>query len=86
MKFWNRNYTMIMIRQIISLFANNILHFSLSLAIALLLMVLSIIEALYTPCVQASNPVLQDPDNLETPISRNRSEMINPKPTNLRSQ
>lgn len=44
------------------------------------------VVTLYTPCVQASNPVLQEPDNLETPISRNRSEMINPKPTNLRSQ
>lgn len=32
--------------------------------IAILLIVLSIIEAFYTPCVQASTPVLQEPDNL----------------------
>lgn len=132
MKLWNRNYTMVVIGQVISLFANNILHFALSLyildltgsgaafgiitaismvpmvlfmpfggmladrvnrkkimvgmdfftgfvillaylplfgsapipAIAVLLIILSIIEAFYTPCVQASIPVLQEPDNL----------------------
>ena len=132
MKFWNRNYTLVVIGQIISLVANNILHFALSLyildltgsgvmfgtitavsmlpvvllmpfggmladrvnrkkimvamdlftgfiillaylplfgsaplpAIAALLIVLSVIEAFYTPCVQASIPVLQEPDNL----------------------
>lgn len=132
MNFWNRNFTMVVIGQTISLFANNILHFALSLyildltgsgvifgtitaismlpivlllpfggmladrvnrkkimvvmdfftgfvilltyfpifgsspipAIAALLIVLSIIEAFYTPCVQASIPVLQEPDNL----------------------
>lgn len=132
MKFWNRNYTLVVIGQIVSLFANNILHFALSLyildltgsgvvfgtitavsmlpivilmpfgglladrvnrkkimvamdfftgliilfaylpifssapisAIAALLIVLSIIEAFYTPCVQASIPALQEQDNL----------------------
>lgn len=132
MGFWNRNYAMVVIGQIISLFANNILHFALSLyildltgsgmtfgtitaismlpivllmpfggvladrvnrkkimvamdfltgivillaypplfgfapipAIATLLIVLSVIEAFYTPCVQASIPVLQESDNL----------------------
>ena len=132
MKFWNRNYTMVVIGQIVSLFANNILHFALTLyilditgsgatygfftAISMvptilfmpfggvladrvnkkkimvsmdiltgfvvltaapllststpvrfivpLLVVLSIIEAFYTPCVQASIPFLQEPDNL----------------------
>ena len=132
MRLWNRNYTMVVIGQIISLFANNILHFALSLyildltgsgaafgiitavsmvpmvlfmpfggmladrvnrkkimvamdfftglvillaymplfgstpipAVAVLLIILSIIEAFYTPCVQASIPVLQEPDNL----------------------
>lgn len=132
MNFWNKNYVMVVIGQIISLFTNNILHFALSLyildltnsgvvfgtitavsllpivlfmplggmladrvdrkkimvamdfitgfmvllacpsifgsapipGIAALLTVLSIIEAFYTPCVQASIPVLQEPDNL----------------------
>lgn len=132
MKLWNRNFTLMVIGQVLSLFANNILHFALSLyildltgsgvafgtitaismaptilfmpfggvladrvnrkkimvgmdiitgivvlsayfplftsasipVIAIILILLSIIEAFYTPCVQASVPVLQGPDNL----------------------
>lgn len=132
MKFWNKDFSMIAIGQSISLFANNILHFALSLyvldltnsgtafgvitavsmiptilfmpfggiladrmnrkklmfimdmltsailmifcvilnrfnpiiAVVLIMILLSIVEALYTPCVQASIPVLQEKQNV----------------------
>ncbi|MGI6626738.1 MAG: MFS transporter [Bacillota bacterium] len=132
MKFWNKDFSMIATGQTISLFANNILHFALSLyvldltnsgtafgvitaismiptilfmpfggiladrinrrnlmltmdmltsvvllifsfiinnfnpiiAVVLLMVLLSLIEALYTPCVQASIPVLQEKQNV----------------------
>jgi MFS family permease len=132
MKLWNKDFSTIVAGQTISLFANNILHFALSLyvldltnsgtafgaitavsmiptilfmpfggvladrinrrklmfimdmltsvvllifslilnqfnpiaAVVLLMIMLSIIEALYTPCVQASIPVLQEKQNV----------------------
>lgn len=132
MKLWNKDFSMIAIGQMISLFANNILHFALSLYVldltnsgaafgvitaismiptilfmpfggiladrvnrrnlmcsmdmltsvvllifsivmnrfntigfvVLLMVLLSLIEALYTPCVQASIPVLQEKQNV----------------------
>ncbi len=132
MKFWNKDFSMIAIGQSISLFANNILHFALSIyvldltnsgtafgvitavsmiptilfmpfggiladrmnrkklmfimdmltsaillifciilnrfnpiiAVVLIMILLSIVEALYTPCVQASIPVLQEKQNV----------------------